>query len=238
MKTPLLNLMIIAIQKAANYVSRDFNEITFLLNTPNKAIDFAQQSHLKACKTIYNDLNKFKKSYSFIMPDSTKDIQKDLSNFFVINGILGLQNFSAGLSHFCLSLALERDSEIFAAVILNPITNELFYAEKNAGAFFNKQKLRYNTTDNYLSNLNGILATDIQGIKDVQDNPNKMPSLILGCPSLEICYLAANKFKGCNYKVPLKQNEIAPALLIAHEANLNLTYETHNNIITFLNNAE
>ena len=238
MKTPLLNLMIIAIQKAANYVNRDFSEVSFLLNTPNKAIDFAQQSQLKACKTMYNDLNKFKKSYSFIMPDSTKDIQKDLSNFFVINGILGLHNFSAGLPHFCLSLALERDSEIFAAVILNPITNELFYAEKNVGAFFNKQKLRYNSTDNYLSSLNGIVSTDIQGIKEYQNNSTKMPALILGCPPLELCYLAANKFKSCNYQVPLKPNELAPALLIASEANLNLTYEVHNNVITFLNNAE
>lgn len=237
MKTPLLNLMIIAIQKAANYVSRDFNEITFLLNNPKKALDFANQSHLKACKTIYNDLNKFKKSYSFIMPDLTKDIKKDLSNFFVINGILGLQNFSAGIPHFCLSLALERDSEIYAAVILNPITNELFYAEKNIGAFFNKQKLRYTPIENYLHNLNGVISTDPEGIKSYQNNSNTMPTLILGCPPLEICYLLANKFRACNYKVPLKQNELAPALLIAAEANLNLTYEAHNNIIKFLNNS-
>ena len=52
------------------------------------------------------------------------------------------RTFSTVCRNFCISIALERDREPFAGVIFSPITDELFYAEKGAGAYCNDKRLR------------------------------------------------------------------------------------------------
>ena len=47
-----------------------------------------------------------------------------------------------GIPHFAISIALKSGNEIISGLIFDPIKNELFYAEKNNGAFFNNQRIR------------------------------------------------------------------------------------------------
>ena len=54
---------------------------------------------------------------------------------WVIDPIDGTNNFLHAIPFFCISLALLHNDEIMAGVIYNPITTELYYAEKGQGAF-------------------------------------------------------------------------------------------------------
>ena len=44
-------------------------------------------------------------------------------------------NFLNGIPQFAISIGYEEDNEIKCGVIFNPITNEMFCAEKGNGAY-------------------------------------------------------------------------------------------------------
>ena len=47
-----------------------------------------------------------------------------------------------GIPHFAISIGLERDGQLVAGVIFNPVTDDLYYAEKGHGAYLNNKRLR------------------------------------------------------------------------------------------------
>lgn len=222
MKTPLTNLISIAVKKASNNVLRDFNEIDFLLNKPDAATDFANNSNIRAQKTILEDLMKFKNTYSARFKSLNPFNNKDQSNFFIINGILGLTNFARGIPNFCISVALERDSKIFASVIFNPITNELFTSESGTGSYCNSRRLRIseNRIDESIDN---IISTDLDYIISASKTKNNFA--ISNNKALDICYLASSKFNDCLYKSSSPAYDLLPSLLVANEAGYHFDME-------------
>ena len=66
----------------------------------------------------------------------------DNSNRWIIDPLDGTTNFLHGLPHFAISIGLERDRQPYAGVVYNPVTDELFYAEKGDGAYLNDARIR------------------------------------------------------------------------------------------------
>ena len=60
----------------------------------------------------------------------------------IIDPIDGTVNYIHGIPLFSISIALEYDGEIIIGIINNPITNEIFYASKNEGAFLNGESIK------------------------------------------------------------------------------------------------
>src|ERR1700759_5495051 len=61
---------------------------------------------------------------------------------WIVDPLDGTTNFLHGIPHFAISIGLERDGEIVAGVIYEPIRDEMFCAEKGAGAYVNDRRLR------------------------------------------------------------------------------------------------
>ena len=70
------------------------------------------------------------------------------NNFWIIDPIDGTTNFLHGIPHFCISLAYASNEEIISGVIFDPIKNEMFYGEKNSGAYFQNQRIRVSKKKN------------------------------------------------------------------------------------------
>ena len=62
-------------------------------------------------------------------------ICKDKNNTWIIDPIDGTINFLHGIPHFAISIALKSRNEIISGLIFDPIKDEIFFAEKNNGAF-------------------------------------------------------------------------------------------------------
>lgn len=219
MISPNLTLLITAVKKSANNVIRDFNEIESLLNNSSIAMDYANKTQERLLTFLYNDLAKFKPTYSFILMPKNIINNKDESNTFIINGIVGLKNFAQGLSTFGIEVSLKRDKEIISSVIYNPITNELYCAQKGEGAFFNQKKLRlasFNNTGNI-----STIATDNYFIKKDSNILNHNISLS-NCAQLDICHISSNKINQVCLAKPYNINTIGGSLLIASEACINM----------------
>ena len=138
--SPNLNIMIKACEKASKILIRDFGEIENLQVSKKGPKDFVTNADKKVEQSLIKELSK--KKYSIISEEAGTIIKEDNNNFWVIDPIDGTINFLHGIPHFCISLAFVSNNEIMCGVIFDPIKNEMFYGEKNSGAFFNNQRVR------------------------------------------------------------------------------------------------
>ena len=151
--SPNLNIMIKAAEKASKVLIRDFGELEKLQVSQKGPSDFVTNSDKKVEKIIIEELTKSRKKYS-ILSEEIGEIKKiDKDNFWIIDPIDGTTNFLHGVPHFAISIALKSKEEIICGLIFDPIKNEMFYAEKNNGAYFNNQRIRVSKKKKILKNV-------------------------------------------------------------------------------------
>ena len=146
--SPNLNIMIKAAEKASKILIRDFGELEKLQVSIKGPADFVTNSDKKVEKIIIEELNKAKKNYSILSEEIGKIENSDKDNFWIIDPIDGTTNFLHGVPHFAISIALKNKNEIISGLIYDPIKNEMFYAEKDNGAFLNNQRIRVSSKKN------------------------------------------------------------------------------------------
>ena len=134
--------MIKAAEKASKSVIRDFGEVEKLQVSKKGPTDFVTNADIKVEKIIIDELKKARPSYSFITEENGRIRNKDQNNNWVIDPIDGTVNFLHGIPHFAISIALQSNNEIVSGVIYDPIKDEIFFAEKNNGAYFNNHRIR------------------------------------------------------------------------------------------------
>ena len=137
-----LNIMIKASEKASKALIRDFGEVEKLQVSVKGPFNFVSNADIKAEKTIIDELNKSKRNYSIICEESGKKFNDDKNNFWIIDPIDGTNNFLHGIPHFAITIALKSNNEIVSGLTYDPIKDEMFYAEKNNGAYFNNQRIK------------------------------------------------------------------------------------------------
>jgi myo-inositol-1(or 4)-monophosphatase len=134
--------MITAARKAARGLARDFGEVQALQVSKKGVADFVSRADLQAEQTIFESLSAARPKFGFVMEERGEVEGSDNSNRWIVDPLDGTTNFLHGLGHFAISIALERDRQPFAGVIYNPVTDELFWAEKGQGAWLNDRRIR------------------------------------------------------------------------------------------------
>ena len=204
-----LNLMIKASEKASKVLIRDFGELEKLQVSKKGPTDFVTNSDLKAEKIIIEELKKGRPNYSIISEESDQKKNKDTENTWIIDPIDGTVNFLHGIPHFAISIALKCKDEIVSGLIFDPIKDELFYAEKNNGAFFNNQRVRVskkNQIDDCLFASSGNLKNEID-----------LPYRKSGSAALDMAYVASGRYDGY-FQNNLNLWDIAAGIIIVKEA--------------------
>ena len=140
--SPVLNVMISAARKASRALRRDFGEVENLQVSRKGPGDFVTNSDMRSEKILREELEYARPGYGFLIEESGEIIGNDKTHRWIVDPLDGTTNFLHGIPHFSISIALEREGELVAGVVYNPITDELFYAEKGQGAFMNDKRLR------------------------------------------------------------------------------------------------
>tara|TARA_B100000989_G_scaffold268275_1_gene222881 strand:+ start:1559 stop:2305 length:747 start_codon:yes stop_codon:yes gene_type:complete len=188
--SPNLNLMIKACEKASKVIIRDFGELENLQVSRKGPKDFVTKTDKRVEKILLDELSKSKKNYSFITEETGKIINKNKSNFWIIDPIDGTTNFLHGVPHFAISVALQKEGEITSGLIFDPIKNEIFYAEKNSGAFINNNRIRVSKKSKLE---NCLFASNNDGIKSVHPRLNLRNT---GCAALDLAYVGCGRLDG------------------------------------------
>ena len=204
-----LNVMIKASDKASKILIRDFGEIEKLQISKKGPSDFVTNADLKVEKILIEELTKARPNYSFISEEKGILKNKDTNNTWVIDPIDGTVNFLHGIPHFAISIALKTNNEIVSGIIYDPIKDELFFAEKDNGAFYNNHRIKVSKKNE----INDCLFAVGGKMKKEPNFPNRKS----GCAALDMAYVAAGRYDGY-YQENLNLWDIAAGILIIKEA--------------------
>ncbi len=219
--SPNLNIMIKAAEKASKILIRDFGELEKLQVSSKGPADFVTNSDKKVEKIIIDELTKSKKNFSILSEEIGEIKNSDKDNYWILDPIDGTTNFLHGIPHFAISIALRVKEEIVSGLIFDPIKDEMFYAEKNNGAYFNNKRIRVSEK----KNINECLfATG--GKDELNKNLNTRKS---GSAALDMAYVGAGRYDGF-FQKNLNIWDIAAGVIILGEAGgkiNNINYSTN-----------
>ena len=204
-----LNIMIKASDKASKILIRDFGEIEKLQVSKKGPKDFVTNSDLKTEKIIIEELKKARPHYSILSEENGYDENKDLKNTWIIDPIDGTVNFLHGIPHFAISIALKTNNEIVSGLIYDPIKDEMFFAEKDNGAYFNNHRIRVSKRND----LNECLFVTGGKIKNEPDITLRKS----GCAALDMAYIASGRYDGY-FQDGLNLWDIAAGIILIKEA--------------------
>jgi len=204
-----LNIMIKAAEKASKSVIRDFGEVEKLQVSKKGPYDFVTKTDKNVEKILIEELSKIKKNYSFITEETGIISNTDKDNIWIIDPIDGTTNFLHGIPHFAICIALKSKDEIVSGLIFDPIKDEMFFAEKDKGAFMNNQRLR-------VSNKNSIddclFSSNHEGVKFSDLNMRYS-----GCAALDLAYVASGRLDGFFHN-KINLWDVAAGFLLVKEA--------------------
>jgi len=222
--SPALNVMVAAARKAGRPLIRDFNELENLQISLKGPADFVTSADKRTEKILIEELSKARPGYGFLGEEGGAIEGKDKTHRFVIDPIDGTTNFMHGVPHFAISIALEREGQLVAGVVFNPVTDDLFTAEKGHGAYLNNKRLRTAARKELSPSL---IATGLPWLgKDGHARANAEMAVVMnatsgirrfGSAALDLAYVAAGRFDGF-WERGLQPWDIAGGIVLLREA--------------------
>ncbi len=223
-RSAIINVMVQAAMKAGRSLARDFGEVQNLQVSMKGPGDYVSQADRKAEEIIYAELAKARPGYAFLMEERGAVEGEDAQHRWIVDPLDGTTNFLHGLPVFSISIALERQGQIVAAVIYNPAMDELYTAERGGGAFLNDRRLRVAARTklsdtvigtgvphlgrghhgNFLIELRHVMG-EVSGIRRY------------GSAALDLAYVAAGRMDGF-WEEALSPWDMAAGILLVREA--------------------
>ena len=223
-QSALLKVMSDAARKAARGLNRDFGELSELQVSRKAPADFVSAADIKAEQTLFEALEKARPGYSFLGEERGLVEGTDKTHTWIVDPLDGTTNFLHAIPHFAINIALEREGVVVAAVTYNPVTNELFWAEKGKGCFVNDKRLRV-AGRKHLDE--SVLGTGIpflghgqhaRFLKELHQISQRVAGVRrFGAASLDLAYVAAGRLDGF-WERDLKPWDMAAGVLLITEA--------------------
>jgi myo-inositol-1(or 4)-monophosphatase len=223
-RSATINVMGGAALKAARGLIRDFGEVEQLQVSVKGPGDFVSTADLRAEKVLRAELTKARPGYGLLMEEGGGVAGSDPRHRWIVDPLDGTTNFLHGIPHFAISIALERDGEIVAGVIYEPVRDEMFWAEKGAGAFLNDRRLRVSGRRQLADALIGTgmpFAERGDGEAYLATLAAVMPATSgvrrAGAAALDLAYVAAGRLDGF-WEFGLQPWDIAAGIILVREA--------------------
>jgi myo-inositol-1(or 4)-monophosphatase len=222
--SPTLNVIIAAARKAGRPLVRDFGELENLQISMKGPADFVTSADKRTERILIEELSKSRPGYGFLAEEGGAVEGKDRSHRFIIDPIDGTTNFMHGVPHFAISIGLEREGQMVAGVIFNPVTDDLYYAEKGHGAYLNNKRLRVAGRKEMAPSLfatglpflgrpgHARAIAEMVAVMNVSSGIRRV-----GAASLDMAYVAAGRFDGF-WERGLQPWDVAAGIVLVREA--------------------
>ena len=224
MTTPIMTIMIAAVRKAARGVQRDFGEVSSLQISVKGPGDFVTNADKRAEQVLRQELLTARPTYGVLGEEEAEHKGTDPDHRFIIDPIDGTFNYMHALPYFAITIALERKGEIVAGVTYNPISDELFHAEKGTGAFVNNKRMRVAQRRELLD---CMMATNLpsRGNRDHAAHRAEMNMMqvktsgirAMGSTAMDMAYIAMGRLDGA-WSNGLNAWDMAAGVLFIREA--------------------
>ncbi len=219
----------LAALKAGDLLKKGFGTVITDVTTKEGRHNFVTHWDKKAEECILGMIKTHFPEHSFLAEESGVSEQVEEGIKWIIDPLDGTINFMHSIPMFSVSIAASSQEEVLTGVVYNPMTHELFVAEKENGAYLNGNRLRVTET-NILDS--AICATGFP--YNVHENPLRcldhfrnfakmgVPLRRIGSAALDIAYVAAGRFDGF-WEVSLHPWDYAAGKLLVEEAGGTIT---------------
>jgi len=222
--TPLMNVMVAAARKAGRAIVRDFGELENLQVLRKGLSDFVTKADLKSEKILREELSRTRPHYCFVMEEGGVIEGPDKSHRWYIDPLDGTTNFMHGVPHFAISVGLEREGQLVAGLVFNPVTDDLFTAEKGQGAWHNERRLRVSARRDLRDSLiaTGIPHAGRPGPEKFVAELNPIMHEVagvrrFGAAALDLAWVAAGRFDAF-WERALAPWDVAAGIVLVREA--------------------
>jgi myo-inositol-1(or 4)-monophosphatase len=219
-----INVMVKAARRAGRSLKRDLGEIEHLQVSLKGPANFVTAADRRAEETLRAELSKARPGYSFLGEEGGRHQGTDTSHTWIVDPLDGTTNFLHGIPQFAISIGLERAGTMVAGVIYNPITDELYTAERGKGAFLNDRRLRVAARKRLADSViacglphlgRGDLDLGLRELGAVQDKVAGLRRF--GAAALDLAFVAAGRLDGY-WERNISPWDIAAGLLLVREA--------------------
>ena len=229
-KSPLLNVIFQSLNRITRNILRDFGEIENLQVSHNSLEQFVSKTEHKISSSLLNDLTKSRPEWG-IKLNYDEGFVKD-KYYWIIDTLNGKFNFLHGIPHFAITVSVELNNEILCTVILDPIRDEYYFAEKGKGSYQNDRRIRVSSRNKLKSCVFSIFGENIFNHKLSVTNYFEQINLLshqtssvtraFGSSALSFAWLASGKVD-CLFANKLNKNQIACGELLIKESGGYLT---------------
>jgi myo-inositol-1(or 4)-monophosphatase len=220
----ILNVMTKAAYKAGRSLKRDLGEVEHLQVSLKGPRNFVTAADRRAEEIVYEELAKARPDYGFLGEEGGTRAGTDKSNRWIVDPLDGTTNFLHGIPHFAVSIALERDGAVVAALTYNPANDDLFVAERGKGAFLNDRRIRVAARKRLAE---GVVACGLPhygrgdlllGRHEIAAAQNNFAGLRrFGAATLDLAWVAAGRFDAF-WERDLSPWDMAAGILLVREA--------------------
>lgn len=220
----LMNVMMSAARKASRGLKRDFGEVEQLQVSRKGPADFVTAADLRAERILREELERARPGYGFLMEETGEVAGTDRTHRWLVDPLDGTLNFMHGLPHFAVSIALERDGQLVAGLVYDPVKEEMFTAEKGRGAFMNDRRIRVSSRRDIRT---ALLATGIpfpgrpEHTRFLLELETAMSAAAgvrrYGAAALDLAYVAAGRYDGF-WERGLSPWDVAAGIVLVREA--------------------
>ncbi|EGQ8027846.1 inositol-1-monophosphatase [Vibrio vulnificus] len=226
---PMLNIAIRAARKAGNHIAKSLENVEKIESTLKGTNDFVTNVDKEAETIIIDTIKSSYPEHCIVAEENGLINGKDKDVQWIIDPLDGTTNFVKGLPHFAVSIAVRIKGKNEVACVYDPMLNELFTAQRGAGAQLNNARIRVKQP----KDLQGAIIATGFPFKQKQHSESyfKIMSAMFvevadfrraGSAALDLCYVAAGRVDGY-FELGLKPWDIAAGELIAREAGAIIT---------------
>ncbi len=223
-RSAILNVMVQAAMKAGRSLSRDFGEVQNLQVSRKGPGDFVSQADHRAEQIIFSELSHARPGYGFVMEERGIVEGEDQQHRWLVDPLDGTTNFLHGMPIFSVSIALERQGELAAGVIYNPVMDELYTAERGGGAFLNDRRMRVAARRDLVDT---VIATGIphlgrgnhaRALLELRNVMGQSAGIRrFGSAAIDLAWVAAGRVDGF-WEAGLSSWDVAAGMLMVREA--------------------
>ena len=220
----LLNVMIAAARKVARALKRDFGELEKLQVSLKGPANFVTAADRRAEETLYAELMKARPGYGFLGEEGGRREGADKTHTWIVDPLDGTTNFLHGIPQFAISIALEREGTVVAGLVYNPVSDDMFIAERGKGAFLNEQRIRVSGRKSLADAVvacglphrgRGDIVLSRKETGAMQDHVAGLRRF--GAAALDLAWVAAGRLDGY-WERDLKPWDMAAGLILVREA--------------------
>lgn len=218
---------IIRAAKAGGEVAKKYFGKVLKIEGKSIPADFRTRADLESEKAIFKVLKKAFPKYN-IISEEAGEIQNGSEYTFIIDPLDGTNNFVLGIPYFSTAIGLVKGDEIIFGVVYNSILDNLYFAEKEKGAYLNGKKIKINKTSDIKQTTVSVVVTyyeevarDMMFGKKLYEKDVKRV-LFNWSVLLDFCLMASGKTEALIIK-DLPLHDFIPGKIIAKEAGAYIT---------------